>query len=227
MGIMFKGNSIICNWIKLSCGSILSMVYRGGQIVLVLVNLAISIALVAVSFSEGRGIYIIVVSSLTLVYIVPLFIVSVLNVLTPGLLLATEFAMGVLWLIAFALITDEFSTPDDCFGQSGCKLGKSLIAFILVVWLSFVGSLLLLVILSVVPLVSTVSWLECFNSDGCKLQPGGLVLAQSVNRFEDFDDTIKVDASPAQPQLFSTQGDPADDDVEGPSVATNCLLVEA
>lgn len=130
----------------------------------------------------GRGIYIIVILVLTIIYLVSLFMMPFVRVLTPPGLVFIEFFFGLLWLIGFALITDDFGSVD-CLGVQSCKLGKSIIAFSLLLWISFFIISGYINYKSLPP-VKLESLLKCQFNDS-KFQLGGIFFIPAIdNVFE-------------------------------------------
>lgn len=116
---------------------IISLSIRFLQFIVVILNLAFASFIVnKIDGVYGRGIYIIILSVLTINYLIVLFLMCFIRIFTTCSLMIFEFLFGVGWLIGFALITDDFANWN-CNRVRTCELGKAIIAFSLLLWIWF------------------------------------------------------------------------------------------
>lgn len=157
----------------------LSFLIRIAQIVFAAVSLGLSAGLlVKIDYTYDRAVYVIVVSSLTLLYLAA--IVGLYRFTPPLVVLLVEGMLMILWLAAFAAMADVYGDTE-CVDFSGdirlmCMMGKALIAFGVALCVSFMVSSFFLMVFSVVPLARASGVRSLAVLGGRELSPGCIFL---------------------------------------------------
>lgn len=200
-----------------------AVLIRSIQLIISVIVLGLSGGLIN-DYLYGRGIYILIISVFSLVYLLVVLTPYVIQYLQPIVLIICEGVFFIFWLISFALITDDTGSIS-CSGYyygfyydtTDCKISHALIAFTLFGWLSFIVSLALLVIYSLIPLNTSggISYLTEFNI----LQLGGIYPKFSTNLTSD-PENQKTDAV-SESKAASTESAPLEqtDQAEVPTEA--------
>lgn len=105
---------------------------RTAQLIPAILSLVLCLIVLS-KIKYNQAIYVVVISPLTLLYILSLFITSFLNVLSPNWTLFIELFFGILWLVATALLSNDIPP-----NKEGDYI-KSVIAFSTVLFISFLG----------------------------------------------------------------------------------------
>lgn len=139
---------------------IFSIFIRAFQIVCAFINLGLDMAVTDVLLDATNygdwWIYFLVVFLLTIIYLVVVLLPIFLRRLCPVAILVTETIYMVLWLVYFVAMTVAFRSgtcPDKSYYNTykWCSLGKPVIAFGIISWLTFCTSLVLLFVFTIVP----------------------------------------------------------------------------
>lgn len=200
-----------------------AVLIRSIQLIISVIVLGLSGGLIN-DYLYGRGIYILIISVFSLVYLLVVLTPYVIQYLQPIVLIICEGVFFIFWLISFALISDDTGSIS-CSGYyygfyydtTDCKISHALIAFTLFGWLSFIVSLALLVIYSMIPLNTSggIGSLTEFNI----LQLGGIYPKFSTNLTSD-PENQKTDAV-SESKATSTESAPLEqtDQAEVPAEA--------
>lgn len=200
-----------------------AVLIRSIQLIISVIVLGLSGGLIN-DYLYGRGIYILIISVFSLVYLLVVLTPYVIQYLQTIVLIICEGVFFIFWLISFALITDDTGSIS-CSGYyygfyydtTDCKNSHALIAFTLFGWLSFIVSLALLVIYSMIPLNTSggIGSLTEFNI----LQLGGIYPKFSTNLTSD-PENQKTDAV-SESKAASTESAPLEqtDQAEVPAEA--------
>lgn len=147
--------------LALPSSNLISLVLRGVQLFLTVLNLGLSAGVIGdISGYYGRAVYVLIITLFTLIYLVFTLFKPALKLLPSLASLIIESVFFVFWLAAFAVIADDIGSLDCSFTSyygytydfSWCKVGKALIAFSVLEWISFIISLVLLIVYTIVPL---------------------------------------------------------------------------
>lgn len=140
--------------------NLISLVLRGVQLFLTVLNLGLSAGIIGdVHGYYGRAVYVLIITLFTLIYLVFTLFKPALKLLPSLAALIVESVLFVFWLAGFAIIADDMGPLNCSYSYYGyywdfswCKVGKALIAFSVLEWISFIISLVLLIVYAIVPL---------------------------------------------------------------------------
>ncbi|KAK6203091.1 uncharacterized protein RJT21DRAFT_125583 [Scheffersomyces amazonensis] len=139
---------------------LISLTVRVCEFVLAVIALGLSASFIhIIGYGYGRIIYVLVISILTILYLIPVTLLCILRLIPFLVIYLSELVFFILWLIAFALVANDFGNFGSCTTDGNtlewCREGKALIAFTLLLWLKFAFSLVLTSAFSLIPLLSS------------------------------------------------------------------------
>lgn len=132
---------------------------RAVQIVLAIICLGLSARLVDIANSWGRAIYNLIISLFTLIYLAVLLFGQKIRIIQPITILVCDIVFFIFWLAAFACIAndlsygcvDNFSAFGYYFHSNICQVMRALTAFGVLIWFTFIATLVLYTIFVLVP----------------------------------------------------------------------------
>lgn len=160
---------------KLPSYSLIATILRGLQLFLSVLNLGLAAGVIAdISGYYGRAVYVLIVTIFTLIYEGFVLFKPALKLLSPLVSLIVESVLFVFWLAAFAVIANDIGSLD-CeytsfyynthYSFTWCKVGKALIAFSVIEWITFIVSLVLLIVFTIAPLTKAGGFNDLLISD--------------------------------------------------------------
>lgn len=204
----------------LPSSNLISLVLRGVQLFLTVLNLGLSAGVIAdINGYYGRAVYVLIITLFTLIYLVFVLLKPALKLLPSLASLIIESVFFVFWLAAFAVIADDIGSLDCSYTSyygytydfSWCKVGKALIAFSVLEWISFIISLVLLIVYTIVPLTRAGGFNDLLISDIFNL--GGIYMNDSEGTAAKGTDLEKGATADAE----GAEGAEATDDAETPA----------
>ncbi|CUM55577.1 unnamed protein product [Debaryomyces tyrocola] len=137
---------------------IISGAIRGLQLIWTIINLGLAAGLIAdLDYGYSRVVYSLVISVLTIIYLVVVMLPICFRLMSPLVILVCECIFMIFWLASFAAMANAFGDVDCTYfnryydTNRWCLLGKAMIAFGLFNWVTFCVSLILLIIFTVIP----------------------------------------------------------------------------
>lgn len=204
---------------------IISGAIRGLQFIWTIINLGVAAGLIAdLNYGYSRVVYSLVISVLTIIYLVVVMVPFCLRWISPLAILLCESIFMIFWLASFAAMADKFGDMDCSYynrfydNNRWCLLGKTLIAFGLLNWLTFCLSLILLIIFTAIPFGYRGSMSSMMAVDNFKL---GAIFPQVVpsKAAQDVENTVGTTDNATEPEA---SGEPkVVDKVESPATPTD------
>ncbi|KAK6456970.1 uncharacterized protein RJT20DRAFT_127075 [Scheffersomyces xylosifermentans] len=158
---------------------IVSIAIRAAQLLFTIISLGLTASVV--SFNDhwfgdgtyGTGVYGLVISIFTLLYLIPIMVAGLLNRIPFVVVFILEVVFFIFWLAEFAALANDYGGVN-CYGSTFCRNVQAAIGFGVLNWLLFGADIVLLVIFSVLPGLRSSGITSVVTNPGNNLQFGGI-----------------------------------------------------